>query len=96
MAKFKSWGVHYDPAMYHGIDHECGCGVSIPFDLQARIPLLEGFRTDEGPQKKDRAGIGIFKCGSCFEYFWFHLSAGVVRFIKPRAPQWPKAKKRHP
>lgn len=93
MPRVKSWGIRYDPAMYHGMDHECRCGVSLPFIIQARVPLLVGFCTNEGPQRTYRAGIGIFQCQSCQEYFWFHLSEIFVDYLKQNAPQWPRKRR---
>ena len=71
------------------VGHECPCGFKLPYDMNARVTLLVGFRTDEGPQRADRSGISIFKCSACHEYYWFHLPITLVEFFKRRIPQWP-------
>ena len=92
--RLKPWGVMFSPDMHHGIDHECECEADLPFNLQARIPLLKGFTTEgacqETNERKARVGIAIFECHACFSKFWFHLTADVAKFFQENAPQWPK------
>jgi hypothetical protein len=88
----KPWGISWSPDMYHGMDHECRCQNPLPFNIQARVPLLVGFSTD-GPQRSDRVGIAIFQCDKCFEYFWFHIGKIIYDRFKRDAPQWGKNKR---
>lgn len=87
--QLKSWGVVFSDDMYHGIDHECRCGANLPFNLEARIPLLVGFTTS-CPPGRNRAGVGIFKCHECHEHFWFHFSEITYEYFKKKSQQWRK------
>ncbi len=92
--EFKTWGTTFSSDMHHGVDHECSCGADLPFNLQARIPLLVGFTTEgarpETSESNARVGIAIFECHKCFSKFWFHLTPDVARFFRERAPHWGK------
>lgn len=89
MKKNKSWGVVWQSDIQHGLDRECQCGEVLPYNTQARIPLLVGFTTS-CPPKEGKVGAGIFECSACFLHFWFHLTAINVACYKKHAPQWPK------
>lgn len=90
MKKEKSWGVSWNPVMYHSIIGECKCGALLSMDPKKELIRMVGFTSTAGPQKQTMAGIAIFECEKCSGLFWFHASGIYVEFAKHRVVKWPK------
>lgn len=89
MSEQKSWGVSWNSQMYHSVLGECICREQMSCDPIEEAKQMVGFTKNDGPQKIDRGGIGIFECATCFEHLWFHLPLSL-HIYKKYSPQWPK------
>lgn len=89
MPGLKSWGVQYNPSMYHALDLSCVCGWSAL--LNRYHDHVVGFTLDVSPVCEIGAGIIVLECPRCFTKFWFHIRrSSFVETLRDLCSNWPK------
>ncbi len=91
MGVYKSWGKQWNPSVRHAPGFQCECKTSFDaWSIFKQIPLLLGLGTHSHIKRKGHAGVAIFQCDECHEYFWFHLTTPLARVFRKKSVLWKK------